>query len=133
MAALVPSPQVSKPGEANMAQFTQLNLQGKPASKAAPNIPSANQRPRFCGKKFSRKQKTAALADSFYREDSGTSRPGRRSRRDGSVETWFAVLGTNGSSRDLNSGSIAGVHFPAEAACADRLRSSARTAGMKVA
>ncbi|PYV68419.1 MAG: hypothetical protein DMG96_36485 [Acidobacteria bacterium] len=44
-----------------MARFTQLNLQGKPESKAAPNIPSANQRPRFCGKKFSRKQKTAAL------------------------------------------------------------------------
>src|SRR5713226_631778 len=61
MAALVPPPQVSKPGEANMAQFTQLNLQGKSEGKAAPNIPSANQRPRCCGKKFSRKQKTAAL------------------------------------------------------------------------
>src|SRR5712691_3051378 len=65
MAALVPPPQVSKPGEANMAQFTQLNLQGKSEGKAAPNIPSANQRPRFCGKKFSRKQKTAALVGSL--------------------------------------------------------------------
>src|SRR5713101_5232991 len=68
MAALgcpLATPQVSKPGEANMAQFTQLNLQGKSESKAAPNIPSANQRPRFCGKKFSRKQKTAALVGSL--------------------------------------------------------------------
>src|SRR5712692_11077031 len=65
MAALVPPPQVSKPGEANMAQFTQLNLQGKSESKAAPNIPGANQRPRSCGKKFSRKQKTAALVGSL--------------------------------------------------------------------
>src|SRR6266849_6586762 len=65
MAAIVPPPQVSKPREANMAQFPQLNLQGKSEGKAAPNIPSANQRPRFCGKKFSRKQKTAALVGSL--------------------------------------------------------------------
>src|SRR5437867_7656332 len=32
MATLVPPPQVSKPGEANMAQFTQLDLQGKTAA-----------------------------------------------------------------------------------------------------
>src|SRR6266852_1739157 len=65
MAAIVPPPQVSKPGEANMAQFTQLNLQGKSEGKAAPNIPSANRRPRFYGKKLTGKQKTAALVGSL--------------------------------------------------------------------
>jgi len=48
-----------------MAQFTQLNLQGKSEGKAAPNIPSANQRPRFYGKKLTGKQKTAALVGSL--------------------------------------------------------------------
>jgi len=48
-----------------MAQFTQLNLQGKSEGKAAPNIPSANQRPRFCGKKLTGRQKAAALVGSL--------------------------------------------------------------------
>ena len=48
-----------------MAQFTQLNLQGKSEGKAAPNIPNANQRPRFYGKKLTGKQKTAALVGSL--------------------------------------------------------------------
>src|SRR2546425_919474 len=65
MAALVPPPHVSKPGEANMAKLTQLNLQGKSEGKAAPNIPSANERPLFCGKKLTGKQKTAALVGSL--------------------------------------------------------------------
>jgi len=48
-----------------MAKLTQLNLQGKSEGKAAPNIPSANERPHFCGKKLTGKQKTAALVGSL--------------------------------------------------------------------
>src|SRR5712692_2554170 len=70
MAALVPSPLISKPGEANMAPFTQLNLSGnpdrKPEAKPARNIASTNQQhPRFYGKKLSGRQKTAALVGSL--------------------------------------------------------------------
>src|SRR5438128_2143384 len=74
-----------------MAQFTQLNLQGKPEGKAAPNIPSANQHPRFCGKKFSRKQKTAALVGSLM------------------VTSLLAVffLGTSGCSKKESAKSVA--------------------------
>src|SRR5712691_3030554 len=96
MAALVPPPQVSKPGEANMARFTQLNLQGKSESKAASNIRGANQRPRFCGKKFSRKQKTAALVGSLM------------------VTSVLAVffLGTSGCSKKETAKSVAMSNQP---------------------
>ena len=74
-----------------MAQFTQLNLQGKSESKAASNIRGANQRPRFCGKKFSCKQKTAALVGSLM------------------VTSLLAVffLGTSGCSKKESAKSVA--------------------------
>src|SRR5712692_4827083 len=74
MAALVPPPLISKPGEANMAQFTQLNLSGNPERKpeakptrniSSTNQSSTNQHPRFYGKKLSGRQKTAALVGSL--------------------------------------------------------------------